>query len=226
MKKSRHIYITRSLSDDSPFQSLKTEGWHIIDQSLVDITHLEIDEIHDCDLYFYYSRNCIIHAWKNAERLQYPLQDKLHACIGMQTAQYLKSKGCRRVVYIGNSNGNLIAQDLDRYFEGKKIGFFSARNSLRSVEKHLKSAMAQNIAVYDNIAVTEQIASNIDYLVATSPMNARAFFQNYTGDLNGVICIGNTTYKAVQKIYNGEIKKSAQTNEESMLQSLRSLIGK
>lgn len=219
MKKSKeNILITRDLSDESPLRNLSNNARNIIAQSFIKIEALDISEIPTSEVYFYYSKNAVLHFMKAALKLKIDVKKYKHAAMGEGTSSTLASYGVK-ADFVGKGMPQSIAQVLIKEYHQKSICFVRAEQSTQSIQK-LWPSNYNEIVAYRIIPNDINIQENIHTIFATSPMNLKISMERCNiQDLQYVVCIGSTTYKVAKEITEAEVILSESSTEEAMLQA-------
>lgn len=222
MKKSKTIFITRKLAEDSIFHKISADAHHLIDESLVQFETITNQELAVADLYFFYSRNGVEHILKSLNGSD-SILNKPCAAIGPGTAKAMQDNGYKNIVYIGNSIATDIVRDLDHHFTNANIGVIRAKNSRRSIQKVLNRESI-DIVAYNNQKKSCSISAPIDILIATSSMNAESFFDAYTGSISHAIAIGEPTANALAKLGVKNVSIASTATENGLYEKLLELL--
>ena len=147
---------------------------------------------------FFYSKSGVKHFFEavGSESGQYEWKI---CCYGPKTAEYCKEY--HRVDYIGEVDAQRTARELAEMIPDEKILFVCGKNSLRSVQKHMPRNAYEELIVYDHYPKTDVQLDHYNVALLTSPMNARAFFDN-NASADHIICIGKSTANEVSKKHN------------------------
>jgi uroporphyrinogen-III synthase len=212
-----NLFISRKLSQDSLFHSCVNQGIDIYDESLIDFTAIPFTKP-ETNWIFFYSKKGIDFYFENLDLDT----SQNYAVLGSATASYFNLKTNHFVDFIGNNNGEQIAERLKKTINGDSITFIKAKNSIESVETYfVESDNHKALAIYENrIKKVEAIKSmeipSCDIVVLTSPMNAKAWFdyKSYTNEK--VIAIGKTTAFKIKTIINREVPYCKHPSENAL----------
>lgn len=215
------VFISRSLSADSPFGQLG-DGWQIVDQSLVDFKAVPFVLPARFEWVFFYSAQAVYFFFKG---LQQPLPPALHwAALGPGTAKALHDQGLQ-ADFVGQGLAATLAEDFLALARGCRVLFPQARHSRQALEKIIGAQLdVYPLVVYDNQPKAVFDIPFCDFLIFTSPMNAQAYYSRYTQQrTQQVIAIGQPT---AEKLISLGIEKPAiadEPSEASLLQLLYAL---
>ena len=196
MKKTRSVFISRDLSEDSPLTSiLKTAGLKVSGQSLIQFSLLAFESLPDCDWIFFYSSNGVRYFFQGLEELQCHLPEQIQlAAMGKGTGRALKSLGYSPD-FIGDGKPDATARFFLQAAESQRVLFARAFNSAKSVQNLLAPYInIIDLPVYKNEIKKDLHLPEMDYVILTSSMNVDAYFQQKTsGDNKTYIAIGKPT---------------------------------
>ena len=146
------VFISRSLKDQSCLKRYFEENSiSYIAQSLIVFNKREISKL-DSTWIFFYSKTAVSYFFNQNKMSQYKFI-KI-ACFGEATSQFLEEETGRKVDYIGNSNAKQVSNDLSLVVGDELITFIIGNNSLRSVQKEIKSSSKlEERIIYKNEAV-------------------------------------------------------------------------
>ena len=215
------IFISRYLKPDSPFfKRLLVHQYQIISESLIQFSEVNIDRIPTSDMLFFYSKNAVRYAIKNA-RLRTIMQQRQLATMGRGTAKVLAEFGFE-ADFIGSGIPAEIALRLESYAANQSILFLRANNSRQSIQLHLPSHIhAQDMVVYNNNPKTDFNIPEVDLLVFTSPINAQAYFGKYSFMMDQqVLAIGHTTARALSDLGIPDVLIADEASEESLVDKI------
>ena len=219
------VFISRKLERDSAFrQLLLPYGVEIVDVSLVAFQGLPFGQLPVVDYWFFYSKNGVKFFFE-----QYPHRKNLPkiAAIGKGTAAFLEANYQLKANWIGDGHPERTAKAFAEVAQGTKVLFLQARNSKQSVQKHLlDQVLAEDLVVYDNRIKTNFDIPNVEILVFTSPMNVKAYFTKYPYQEQAIICIGQTTAKAIQRCQIENYLVAAEPSEAAMAKACAQLLVK
>lgn len=197
--KPKSVFITRNLDNDSYFhRGLKTHGYDVSGQSLIETHAISYSAIPKTDWIFFSSQNAVKYFFE-----QQPVLDSniKYAVIGKGTAQALRAYG-KVADFVGNalpiSNvGKAFAEKLG---DGARVLFPQAADSLQSVQKELGSSIkVHNLDVYKTLPKKDFTLPKAEVLLFTSPSNVTAYFEADTiSEKQHIIAIGHSTGKELE----------------------------
>lgn len=221
----KKIFISRELTDDSPFsQQLTAVGHEVHGASLLSFTLIPFKSLPAVDWLFFYSQKGVNFFFEQFDKLSDDSRDPKrfrYAALGPATAKALKYFTGADPYFTGTGYPGKTADYLLEIATGDPICFVQASNSRQSMQNILEGQMiCENLIVYDNNYRTDFSLPHFDILVFTSPMNAGAYFSKYKLKENQkVFAIGYTTGNALR-----EMGVTCYVSEEPSEQGLVDLI--
>jgi uroporphyrinogen-III synthase len=193
---------------------LTAAGYRVTGRSLIEFEAVPFRIVPPADWIFFYSRRAVTFFF---DQLPGPLEEVRLAALGAGTAETLRSYGYRPD-FTGAGKPEAAARDFLPHATGQRVLFPRARHSVQSVQRALGDAVVGiDLVVYDNRPSSEVPSRDFDVLVFTSPMNARAFFQQRERRPGQrVIAIGRTTAAALHQLLIKEIEIAPEPSEEGM----------
>ncbi len=197
MSGKKKLFISRNLDPDSPFHDLE-DSLEIHDMSLLEFELVPIDALPDCDWLFFYSQQGVRHFF--VQQLNMDLSSYKMAAFAPKTSKILQEY-VDIVHFTGNGKSTLTAGALQMVALGERIAFVRAMTSVRSVQKVLPgSVKTLDLVVYDNRSKEDFSLPTCDYLVFTSPMNAKTYLNRYQVQPGQTIfAIGSSTSRAIEE---------------------------
>jgi len=195
MEKS--VFITRDLRVESPFQSqLEAADFIVTGSSLLDFEPIDFSSFPTTDWIFFYSRKAVKYFIDQIENI--PNDIKI-AAYGKGTAEALNSYNIT-TDFIGTGVGESTLANFLKVSKHQSVLFPQARHSRRTLERLAKNQLISfPLVVYDNFPKTDITASLANFLVFTSPLNVKAYFDQFTLAKNQkIIVIGKTTGDALR----------------------------
>jgi len=196
MKKTKRIFISRDLSEDSLFHEFSKDGYEVIGKSLIEFSQIEITTHPITDWIFFYSKrgvNYYFNQKKHSTSNQY-------AVIGPGTAKAFYSATGFSPKFTGQGNPEKIADTFKQFESGQSILFVRARNSLNSLKTLLGDSLtSKDLVVYENKIKAQIELPKFDFLVFTSPLNVEAYLNHYTISDQKLVAIGQTTADYIEK---------------------------
>ncbi|MEM8585968.1 MAG: uroporphyrinogen-III synthase [Bacteroidota bacterium] len=218
------LFISRSLTADSPIRSwCQSKKVDLVDLSLVKFSRPDriIWPEDDFEWVFFYSSRAVSFF---LEQFQGDLTNIQFACFGQGTAESLLAAG-HSPSFIGNGDFRQVADDFASVASGQKVLFPQARNSRRTVSRHIGDRiLATEVVVYENEAKAIAFEQSFKYLLFTSPLNVMAFCdKNFIDPFTHVIAIGPSTEAALVSRGFEEPLVAAEPSEAAMLVLLQQL---
>ncbi len=214
MKKA---FITRTLTDKNVFKTeLETMGFQTEGSSMVKFSSMDFQFDAPCDWVFFYSKTAVKYFFKKIKPEQ--LNGKKLATFGSSTAKALEAQGLKADFH-GKGDSSAVAKQFLAIANGKTVAFPRAKNSLKSIQKKIADkTKVVDIPVYKNVPKESTQSSDADYLVFTSPLNARTYFKNHAPkDHQKLIAIGKTTGEALVSLSPNKVYVSDISTEENLV---------
>lgn len=206
------VFISRDLGEDSVFKQHIAPKANLIGCSLIEFKAVPFGQLPLCDWLFFYSKKGIDYYLSQVEDLK---QLPAIGVIGQPSADFLLSKYNIQAQFVGTGHPEGTALGFSKLAQGKTVVFAQAKHSNQSVQKLLGEAVfCHNLIVYQNEIKTNFKLPPIDILVFTSPLNVRAYFDQYPyQSTQKVISIGRVTAKALNEIGITTLTIAAETSE-------------
>jgi uroporphyrinogen-III synthase len=223
------IFVSRAISDDSPFQKLIDIGHEVYGQSLLDFLPLKFENFPDSNWIFFYSKNGIQYFFDAISDAQkQAISNRKIAVMGKESARFLASNFGMHVSFIASNSLEKSADDFANILNDDHVLFIKAKHSKATFEKQLQPHQYQSIIVYENVITTNKIElPYFDILVFTSPLNTESYF-HHLGTINErqqVVAIGSTTASHITE--NGFAKDvfvSENFSEEGLAKAVMKII--
>ena len=195
---SKTIFISRSLSDASAFHAFKKWEWKIIDFSLVEFQPLGFKQEKNYNWIFFYSPRGIEIYFEN----HIIREGTRYGVMGKSSAEIFHGLTQKYPDFIGEGQSDTIAQKFNELPGTEHVLFIKARNSRNTVQEYLESRgkHCTSLSVYENRAKTDFSIEKADILVFTSPLNAEAYFTQYTLRKEQIYAIGKTTALKIHEL--------------------------
>ena len=212
------LFISRSLSADSPILALEQDGWKVWHESLLDfVPSKKPAPIFPADWIFFSSPKAVqFFPWN-----QWNGKAKV-ACLGPGTAQWVLHYRDQAADWIGDGLPEKVATEFAQVARGSNVLFPRAEQSRRSIQR----LMPQQIEQADWVVYINQMRSSIqipetDLLVFTSPLNAKNYFEHYP-NRKGIprLAIGATTAQWLKTQGIKTVIETAKPSEISLRNSI------
>ncbi len=216
------IFITRELAPDSAFrQRLVRAGGQVYGQSLIEFSGVDWGKMPPTDWIFFYSRKAVTFFWEGLRKKGEVIGESIQlATLGQGTAAKLTDLGYQ-ANFVGTGNPGEVAEQFLSVAEKRRVLFPRAENSQKSMQKALHGKVVElDLVVYKNEMRKEFSIPKVNYLVFTSPMNAKAYFQRYAWTGEHLVAIGETTAAALRKLVDAKVYIADQSSEESLAETV------
>ena len=220
------IFISRELSENSPFYRLNQSKFKIYGSSLVEFQPLSVDAVPDADWYFFYSKNGVKYFYQTFGEQYFRTlknQPKI-ACMGYGTSEEFQSFFIFNPNFTGSGKpvnvANLFYAQLH---PNEKVVFFTAEDSLHSVGRLLPETIEKHqIRIYKNSLKSNISIPSSDILIFTSPKNAEAYFKNSkVTPYHKIISIGRSTAMKLHNLGVEEVIIAANPSEMAMFEAVK-----
>ncbi|NND07836.1 MAG: hypothetical protein HKN87_15775 [Saprospiraceae bacterium] len=211
---SKKLFISRNLHEKSPFWKLK-DRVDIYDHSLLQFRSIPFAKIPESQWLFFYSQQGVVHFFRQLSDQQFT--DRKLAAFGPKTADVLAEQ-VPTIHFIGNGSAKATASALQLVTNRQAILFIRARQSRRSVQRCLPKNTHPDLIVYDNRPKAKFDVPNCDFLIFTSPLNAKTYFDKYP-EVEGqiIFAIGDTTAQTIQQLTKAKVWVPPNPSEESLV---------
>lgn len=208
------LFISRQLSENSQFHTLLEKGIELHHESLIDIRSIPFETVPESDWLFFYSKNGIRSFFaKEAWR-----PDRRYAVMGRASEEIFAQCTGHRPDFRGSGTPNETAEKFKAFLSEKAhVLFVQARNSRESVAHQLGPRIEwSSLEVYENTIKSGFDLPECDYLVFTSPLNARAWFDRYSYNGQKLFAIGSVTASFIQKHYGKKALYPSTPGEDAL----------
>lgn len=196
------IFITRKLSQHSPFEKLDKDKFQIIDRSLISFAPISFDKLPDTDCYFFYSQNGVKYLFDQIvdNQLEFLKQKKI-VSIGPATANALRDYIQRMPDHIVELHIDEHEQILKSKLAKDSICFVQAQHSKQRFQNLFARSNVISLTTYSNIISEKIDVPNCDYYLVTSSLNAEALSKHIPqiGIEAKFISIGKPTNESLKK---------------------------
>jgi uroporphyrinogen-III synthase len=206
------VFISRDLEEDSVFKQHIAPKAKVIGLSLIEFKALPFGPLPACDWLFFYSKKGIHYCLSQLDHLE---QLPPVGVIGQASADFLWAEYKIQAQFVGTGHPEATALAFSKLVQDKKVIFAQAQHSKQSVQKLLgKNVILCDVITYQNEAKVDFKLPSIDVLVFTSPLNVKAYFDQYTyQSTQKIISIGRVTAKALNEIGITSFTIAAAPNE-------------
>lgn len=198
----RSILITKSRDDKGAlYDYCISHNIAIQYHSFLTFKQIELPEIPTSNVLFFSSKRAVDYFLQQAEISE----NTSVACIGESTKQYLNAKGIE-VNFVGSNPGQpeSVSKELAKWLGGKSCSIVLAKESKKSILKHLNSSKSNYCIVYKTIINSKKMEGTFDYIVFTSPSNVDGYLkENKIQETTRIIAWGETTKRyLMEKQFN------------------------
>lgn len=220
------IFISRELSENSPFFRLNKSKFNIYGSSLVEFQPLRADKIPEADWYFFYSKNGVKYFHQTfGEEFSRSLKNHPKiACMGYGTSEEFLSYFNFKPDFTGSGKpGNVANLFYGQLKPDDRVVFFTAEESLHSVGRLMPGNIEQHqIRIYRNSIKTNISIPPSDILIFTSPKNAEAYFKQFKANPHQkIISIGKSTALQLHSLGAEEVIIAVSPSEMAMYKAVK-----
>ncbi len=219
----RTVFISRDLSPESPFRSqLEAADFMVTGRSLLDFKLIPFSAFPTTDWIFFYSRKAVNFFFTQLQNL--PIDLKI-AAYGPGTAEALKAHKVT-ADFVGTGEGvSTLAAFFKIAGDHPTVLFPQAYHSRRTIEKLAGDQVKSfSLIVYDNVPKTAIEVSAATFLVFTSPLNVKAYFDHHSiAKYQRIIVIGKTTGAALEAYGTVDFEVARTPSEEGLAATLLEL---
>lgn len=224
----RAVFISRNEKENDFFKRcLEANGYTVFCQSLIETKPIAVKVFPPADWVFFSSKNAVRHFFE-----QNPFTNGARfGAISKATADEIRKYG-KRVEFMGGNDTKLTAKKFSKVAGNKKVLFPQAKESLRTIQQHLKKEQVIDLPVYETLKKYNKFSiSDISIFVFTSPSNIEAFFETHNKNnfpslwsrkRVGFIAMGNTTANALEKLKVKVIAQPASFDDLGLVQAVMS----
>jgi hydroxymethylbilane synthase len=213
---TKSIFISRVLSENSPFMKLKEYDIKVTDESLIEISQIRYSYTPQTKWIFFSSKNAIKYFFAQSPQLP---DDVLYGVISNASSIYLSTFG-KIASFIGQGVDVVkIGKDFRDVLKNDSILFPQAIDSLQTIQKQIAFAnTSYNLYVYKTTIKADSIIPFTDVVIFTSPSNVKAYFiKNKITVKQIVIAMGNATRYALSEYNVTNILTPKVFNESALL---------
>lgn len=214
------VFISRSLASTSPFQNtLTSQGHQVHGESLLCFEAVNFDSIPMTDWIFFYSKNAIRFFFDALKTKHQTITTSTkYATIGTGTAAVLKEYEIRPD-FVGTGQPTDTAKAFKSVAQGQTVLFPRAYHSRQSIQKILiNDLVIKDLVVYKNMPKPNiQLPKLFDYLVFTSSLNVKIYFQHYPLEAHQkIVVIGPTTAQTLKNLGIHQFTIAKETTEAAL----------
>lgn len=219
----KKIFISRELSSDSIFKKeLENQGFHVYGESLLQFELIPFGKIPEVDWLFFYSQKGVQFFFNHIldNNISLPVNIKL-AGFGEKTAAMIESYQVE-CHFVGTGKAKSTALEFLKIAAEQTILFPRAKNSQRSVQQLIDNqTITKDLIIYKNSPKAAFDFPKMDFLVFTSPLNAKVFFKKYKYETGQkIFSIGETTAKTLKDLGIKKVFFPKKPSEENLVNIL------
>ncbi len=192
----RQVFISKKLDEESYFKKvIRRLNWGLADEPLIQTRAIAIDKIPDYRWIFFNSKNAVKYFFDLEEVRVEEIRNKKIACISAGTAEYVERYGFSSHFIGDGTDISQIAQAFAACCKDQRVIFPCSTISIQNIEKAINYvAEVIHFPVYETIELSKKWEVDFDYLIFTSPSNARAFLKSNSIALTSkMIAMGERT---------------------------------
>lgn len=207
------IFISRSLSQESPFWTLDSTKYEIIPHSMIGFSPVHFELPQATDWVFFYSKNAVKYFFDQADVSLYKKKPK-YACIGLETAKSLKSRTGISAHYIADGINDEAKLAFKSVVGSTRVLFPRAVHSRKTFHAVFPTSQIHDLIVYENTKAAKIALPISDILIFTSPLNATYYIEDHKiHPHQKIIAIGHSTAEFIKTKVSNEILISSQPSE-------------
>ena len=219
----RSILITKSKYDKGAlYDYCISQNIAICYHSFLTFKQVNISETTTSDVLFFSSKRAVDYFLQQTKISE----NTTVACIGESTKQHLNAKGIE-VNFVGNNPGEpeFVSKELAKWLGGKSCTIVLAKESKKSILKHLNPSTSNICVVYETYIHSKKINQTFDCIVFTSPSNAEGFLkENTISETTKVIAWGETTKRFLMEHQLEVWKTLKSASEEELIEIVKTTI--
>ncbi|MEM9821804.1 MAG: uroporphyrinogen-III synthase [Bacteroidota bacterium] len=219
----KRLFISRELASDGfLMKQLLAHDFEVKACSLLEFKAIPFLVVPPCDWIFFYSKNAVAFFLDQQDSLDSNV--KL-AAFGPGTARALHQRN-QATDFVGNGKVEDTASRFTEVALHQTVLFPRALHSLQSIQRRMPATVESiDLIVYSNTIRPNFDLPETDFLVLTSPMNARAYFARYTPTpQQKILAIGPSTAKALLELGIEKVAIAPSPSEASIWDLLQELI--
>ena len=198
--KPKKIFISKTFKEDDYFPiALGKLGFEVQGTSLIEFKQIAIRFLPKTDWIFFSSKHAVRFFFNQKPELWPGVK---YGCVGSSTSAELRSFG-HRADFIGQSTDiKLVGKQFSSKVGNARVLFPIARGSMQSIQwQMVKRDNVVNLEVYATLNISQEISTENEVLIFTSPSNVESYFEKNTiHPHQKLIAMGEATGKALEKL--------------------------
>lgn len=198
--KPKKIFISKTFKEDDYFPTaLGKLGFDVQGTSLIEFKQIAIRFLPRTEWIFFSSKHAVRFFFNQKPELWPGVK---FGCVGSSTSAELRSFG-HRADFIGQSTDiKLVGKQFSSKVGNARVLFPIARGSMQSIQwQMVKRENVVNLEVYATFNISQEISTENEVLIFTSPSNVESYFEKNTiHPHQKIIAMGEATGKALEKL--------------------------
>jgi hydroxymethylbilane synthase len=198
--KPKKIFISKTFKEDDYFPTaLGKLGFDVQGTSLIEFKQIAIRFLPRTEWIFFSSKHAVRFFFNQKPELWPGVK---FGCVGSSTSAELRSFG-HRADFIGQSTDiKLVGKQFSSKVGNARVLFPIARGSMQSIQwQMVKRENVVNLEVYATLNISQEISTENEVLIFTSPSNVESYFEKNTiHPHQKIIAMGEATGKALEKL--------------------------
>jgi hydroxymethylbilane synthase len=198
--KPKKIFISKTFKEDDYFPTaLGKLGFEVQGTSLIEFKQIAIRFLPRTEWIFFSSKHAVRFFFNQKPELWPGVK---FGCVGSSTSAELRSFG-HRADFIGQSTDiKLVGKQFSSKVGNARVLFPIARGSMQSIQwQMVKRENVVNLEVYATLNISQEISTENEVLIFTSPSNVESYFEKNTiHPHQKLIAMGEATGKALEKL--------------------------
>jgi hydroxymethylbilane synthase len=198
--KPKKIFISKTFKEDDYFPTaLGKLGFEVQGTSLIEFKQIAIRFLPRTEWIFFSSKHAVRFFFNQKPELWPGVK---YGCVGSSTSAELRSFG-HRADFIGQSTDiKLVGKQFSSKVGNARVLFPIARGSMQSIQwQMVKRENVVNLEVYATLNISQEISTENEVLIFTSPSNVESYFEKNTiHPHQKLIAMGEATGKALEKL--------------------------
>ncbi len=219
----RSILITKSNENQGVLADFcKSQNIQLLYHSFLTFSKVELVEIPKTEVLFFSSKRAVDYFLEQASISP----ETQIACIGEATKNHLELLGYN-VDYVGQQAGNpeTVSKDFATWLGEKTCTILLAKDSKKSIIKHLNPTNTKCCVVYETVIHTFTFEQSFDFVIFTSPSNVTGYLKkNKITDSTKVIAWGETTKRYLEDNQLDVSKTLKSASEQELVEMLKTTI--
>lgn len=201
--KPKKIFVTKTFKEGEYLPTaLKKLGFDVEGKSLIEFKQIAIRFLPRTEWIFFSSKHAVRYFFNQKPEFG----NVKFGCVGSSTSAELRTFG-HRADFIGQSTDiKLVGKQFSSKVGNARVLFPIARGSMQSIQwQMVKRENVVNLEVYATLKISEEISTENEIVLFTSPSNVESYFEKNTWHSHQkAIAMGEATGKALEKL---KIKK-------------------